>query len=131
MQRIIVMALLLCGFVATAEAQKVREGGVNGELRTFFAVVPDPAPAQVVMFTTPSTGRFVLQQFCVSEGPYVVGTVAGWGDIPKVPFSEWVVGHCTDLGPGWVLPQNTDVTCRNGHPSEGGKSCIATVVETK
>jgi len=117
---------LLCLLVAgPVSAQRVRSGGLFGELRTYSELAPGGGNA-TPMFTTPKAGvaHWVLMSACANGNARVV--VDTWeAPVPETRRSE--DDSCDTYEPlGLVLPPGSTVSC--GLENDGNNRCWVTVV---
>lgn len=81
-------------------------GGLSGQVVSASATIPqfgDPVTA----YTTPSTGNFVLTQFCVVPA-FAKLSGSSFGAIVGVGSGS--DPSCTSYGPGLALPTNETIT---------------------
>jgi hypothetical protein len=98
---LVLIALLVIGSVATRAAEVT--GAVTGRLVSYS--VETPSGGQANVWTTPSTGEFILTQHC-GFSVNLIGSSFG-----KISGNFFDATGCKIFSPGIVLPANEALTC--------------------
>ena len=108
---------------AAANAQSYKKSTLSGVIVS--SVVSVPAESSAVVYTAPSTGFFILTQYCGNEDSISVCA----GSCIPVRIQPSGSQYCTTFTPGIAVPPGATVTCINGYPS--ASSCLINGVLSK
>lgn len=113
----LVVAIALAA--GSAQAQRIKNGGLDGTLMSGHALVTGNGQANVLQ--TPSKGQFIMTQFCKEDG-----------DTDLQGSSLGVItttNGCTEFSPGVPIPRDEVLFCRNGDSQS--RSCSVMGVLSK
>ena len=117
-----VLALVTLMLAPPVAAQKIKGGKLTGTLVSESGFLPNLS--QAFVFTTPSSGFFILTQACGERPDAMRLQSNALGSIPTDPSTT-----CTDYTPGIVLPQSDNINCFD-QLGVGGYNCVITGVLT-
>lgn len=117
------LVVALVFHASLAGAQIIRSGGASGTVVS--ASVQAPPGSAPIVYTTPSTGFFILTAACFPLVSFGV-SATGFGRIPADDF-------CIHYSPGLALPQSSTITCNYSCPgcTSTNVSCTVSGVVTK
>jgi hypothetical protein len=120
--RLVLPVALALGASGRVAAQQVKKGTFTGTVVTATAVGPTASSAPV--YTTPTSGAFVLTQLCTTQLPET-GSLTSPSVGTLRPGSE----DCELFEPGLAIAPGETITC-NGFPSSA-VSCLITGILSK
>jgi hypothetical protein len=119
----LVAVILAFGAITNAQAQQIPRQGTLESASTNVR-----ANSTATVFTTPSTGHFILTMACTSS-PSLLLSGSTFGFIAAINQTLPAVGYCTSFALGYAIPQSEAIQCQNTARSHSISCSVSGVLE--